>query len=325
MSSSAPAVCVVVVSDYGGGPTGDWDYLRNALRALSMQTFGDDVEVMLVDTAPAEQTMPEDLARIAPSTNVIRDHSRKGSDLVNAVARACGADLVVLLDADCVPAPGWLTAAVGAMRLHPDAAVVSGLTTYPDEGFTYRVLALLLRAFVDPGSAGRTRFITANNAIFRRGILVGHPLPPVEPRHLALRLQTESIRAAGGKLYFEPDMRATHRFDGWPNERKIRRRVGYRAVQLRQLDSRASHSWLVRLGVLAIPLIVAGRTVDSWRDCVRAGRHFGVRWFELPAAFVLAVAVHLLEIGGMLAAFSEARAERVRAPDAPAAASRENR
>jgi hypothetical protein len=40
---------------------------------------------------------------------------------------------------------------------------------------------------------------------------------------------------------------------------------------------------------------------------VRAGRHYGLRWFELPAAFATAVYVHLLEIGGMAAAFAEAR------------------
>jgi hypothetical protein len=32
---------------------------------------------------------------------------------------------------------------------------------------------------------------------------------------------------------------------------------------------------------------------------------FGLRWFELPAAFAVAVAVHVLEIGGMMAAFDD--------------------
>jgi hypothetical protein len=38
---------------------------------------------------------------------------------------------------------------------------------------------------------------------------------------------------------------------------------------------------------------------------VRSGRHYGLRWFELPAAFVTAVLVHLMEIGGMRSAFAE--------------------
>lgn len=302
-------MCVVVVSDYGGGPAQDWDYLRDALRAVATQAFTEGVDTVLVDAAPPGDEMPADLATLVPSLRVIREPGRRGSDLVNLAARTTAAPLVGLLDGDCVPAPGWLAAAVGALRAHPDAAVASGLTAYPGAGFTHRVLGTLLRAFVDPGGPGPTRFITSNNAVFRRDVLLAHPVPPVDPRHLALRLQTESIRAAGNGLRFEPRMRVAHRFGGWATERRVRRRVGYRAIRLRQLDPRAAHAWLVRLGVVAIPLVVAGRTFDSWRDCLRAGRHFGLRWFEQPAAFAVAVAVHLLEVGGMLAAFREARVE----------------
>jgi len=315
VSCDAPAVCVVVVSDYGGGPDGDWDYLAKALAAVGSQSFAEGAEVCLVDSAPAGPPMPDRLATIVPSMRVIRDRTRQASELVDVAARDSRADLVALLDADCVPAPEWLGAAVAAMRRYPDAAVVSGLTAYPGKRFTYRVLGTLLRSFVDPGGPGRTRFVTSNNAVFRRDVLLAHPVPTIEPRHLAARLQTEAIRADGGGLYFEPRMRVTHRFDGWASERRIRRRVGYRAIRLRQLDARAPYAWLVRVGVVALPFVVAGRTLDSWRDCVRAGRHFGLRWFELPAAFAIAVAVHVLEIGGMRAAFRDERATRLaRAP-----------
>ena len=309
MSDARSAACVIVVSDYGGGPDGDWDYVRDLLRALTTQSFGERFETVLVDSTPADETMPADLATIVPGMRVLRDTSRSGSDLTNVAARGTGADFVALLDADCVPAREWLAGAVEALRSEPGVAVVSGLTTYPDKSFTYRVLGTLLRSFVDPGGAGPTRFITSNNAMFRRDVLVAHPVPDVEPRHLALRLQTESIRAAGGGLYFEPRMRVTHRFSGWSAERRIRHRVGYRAVRLRQLDPRTPHTWLVRLGVVSIPFILAGRTLDSWKDCVRAGRHYGLRWYELPAAFALAVVVHVLEIGGMAAAFRDERAD----------------
>jgi len=312
MNNVRPTVCVVVVSDYGGGSAADWNYLRHTLGALTSQSFTEGVEVILVDATPPGQEMPADLTTIVPSMRVMQDRTQSGRDLVNRAARACSADLVALLDADCVPAPGWLAAAVEAMRLHADAAVVSGVTAYPDKNFTYRVLGLLLRSFVDPGRAGRTRFITTNNAVFRRDVLVAHPIPPVEPRHLAYRLQTESIRGAGGGLYFEPGMRVTHRFDGWSAERHIRRRVGYRAIRLRQLDRRAPHAWVIRFGVFSIPLIVAGRTLDSWQDCVRAGHHYGLRWFEFPMVFAIAVAVHVLEVGGMMAAFTAGRTEHRR-------------
>ncbi len=307
MGGTGPAVSVVVVSDYGGQSTADWDYLRDTLRALKRQTFPESIAVILVDATPVGQHMPADLMGIVPSLRVIGGPTETTGELLNAAVRAASAKLVALLDADCVPGAGWLCAAVEAMRVHPDAAAVSGLTVYPDHGFIYRALGTLSRSFVDPGRAGGTRFITSNNAILRRDVLLSHPLRALN-RRMAARLQTEAIQLAGGTLYFEPGMRVTHRFEGWPMERRIRRRVGYRVIRVRQLDPRTPHAWMLRLGIFSIPLILAARTLDSCWDCVRAGRHYGLRWFELPAAFAIAAAVHLLEIGGMVAAFAEGRA-----------------
>jgi hypothetical protein len=192
------------------------------------------------------------------------------------------------------------------MRAQPDVVAVSGRTLYRPTSFRNRVLAALSRSFLDPGGPGPTRFISSNNAIFRRQVLLQHPLP-AHARPLAMRLQTEAIRLAGRKLLFEPRMQVMHRFEGWPMERRIRRNVGYRAIRIRQLNPRVTHAWMLRLGTLCIPLMLVARTVDSWWDCLRSGRYYGLRWFELPAAFVTAIFVHLLEIGGMRAALAEGR------------------
>jgi hypothetical protein len=305
MSGNAAAVSVLVVSDYGGGTAEDWNYLRDMLRALGRQAFDECVEVILVDATPAGEQMPPDLTGIVPSLQVIGG-AETTRELLNAAVGAASAELVVLLDGDCTTSPGWLHAAVEAMRTHPDVAAVSGRTTYPGKGFRDRVLATLSRSFLDPGGSGPTRFISSNNVIFRREVLLAHPLAAF-PRTLAERLQSEVIRLAGGAFYFEPRMLVTHRFEGWPMERRLRRHVGYHTIRLRQLNPRVPHAWMLRLGMLSIPFIIASRTVDSWWDCIRVGRYYGLRWFELPAAFAIAIAVHLLEIGGMLAAFAEAR------------------
>ena len=306
MGSNAAAVSVLVVSDYGGRTAEEWSYLRDTLGALGRQAFDERVEVFLIDSTPAGQQMPADLVGLVPSLRVLGSPRESTRELLNAAVRAASADLVALLDGDCAPTTGWLHAAVDAMRTHPGVAAVSGRTTYPDKGFSCRALATLSRAFLDPGGPGPTRFVSSNNAIFRRDVLLNNPLPAF-PRQLAARLQTEAIRLAGGTLYFEPRMRVTHRFEGWPMERRLRRHVGYRTIRVRQLDPRLQHAWMLRLGMLSIPLILVGRTLDSWWDCLRAGRYYGLRVFELPLAFATAVVVHLLEIGGMMAAFTEDR------------------
>jgi glycosyl transferase family 2 len=311
MKGTQPAVSVLVVSDYGGRSAEDWNYLRDTLGGLRQQEFDEPVEVLLVDSTPEGQQMPPGLMDILPSFRVIGSSTATARELLNTAVGAASAEFVALLDGDCAPAPGWLRAAVDAMRTHPEVVAVSGRTTYPDRGFSCRVLATLSRSFLDPGGPGATHFISNNNAIFRRELLVKHPLPAF-PRPLAARLQTEAIRLAGGALYFEPRMRVTHRFEGWPMERRIRRHIGYRAIRVRQLDPRVPHAWMLRLGVCSIPLICAARTLDSCWDCLRAGKFYGLRWFELPAAFATAIFVHLLEIGGMIAAFSEARSAPAR-------------
>jgi hypothetical protein len=307
MAAPRPAIAVVVVSDYGGRTEGDWEYLRATLGALARQASTDAVEIVLVDSTPPGHHMPVGLTNLLPGLRVIAGTGETTTELLNAAVRSTSADLVSLLDGDCAPAPGWLEAAVGAMRTHPDAAAVSGRTVYPDESLSFRILGALSRSFLDPGKAGRTQFISNNNAVFRREVLLAHPLGALR-RPLAARLQTEAIRLAGGALYFEPGMRVTHRFEGWPMERRIRRHVGYRAIRVRQLEPRTPHAWMLRLGVLTIPAVLAARVIESWTNCVRAGRHYGVRWFELPAAFAIAVGVHLLEVGGMREALAEGRA-----------------
>lgn len=305
MSRNTAVVSVLVVSDYGGGSADEWDYLRDTLGALKRQTFDESVEMFLVDATPAGQQLPPDVLDIVPSIRVIGGAGTT-RELLNAAVNAASADLVAVLDGDCTTSPSWLGAAVEAMRMHPEVTAASGRTTYPDKGLTYRLLATLSRSFLDGGAPGPTRFISSNNAVFRRDVLLAHPLPEF-PRTLASRLQNEAIRLAGGSFWFEPRMLVTHRFEGWPSERRLRHRVGYRTIKIRQLNPRVKHAWMLRLGMISIPLITAFRIVDSWWDCLRAGRYYGLRWFELPAAFVVAVVVHLLEIGGMLAALAEDR------------------
>jgi len=62
-------------------------------------------------------------------------------------------------------------------------------------------------------------------------------------------------------------------------------------------------AWMARFGPISIPLFFVARTIDSCWDCVRVGRRYGLRWYELPAAFAMAVVVHAMELGGMRSAF----------------------
>jgi hypothetical protein len=302
-----PTASVIVVSDYGGRTAEDWGYLRATLRGLAAQDFAEPFEVLLVDSTPEGEAMPPDVAGVLPDVRILHGPREQSRALLNEAVERSRADVVALLDGDCAPVAGWLRAGMAVLCARPDVVAVSGLTAYPGDAWRDRVLGVLSRSFVDPGGPGATRFVTGNNALVRRAALLRHPLSSAYPRALAARLQTEAVRQDGGVLWFEPAMRVAHRFEGWPMERRIRRNVGYRALRVRQLDPRLPHAWMAHLGALSIPLVLVARTLDSFRDCVRAGHHYGIRTHELPAAFATAVWVHLLEVRGMAQAVVEQR------------------
>ena len=208
----------------------------------------------------------------------------------------------MLLDADCKPDRDWLRLIVETMRAHPEVATVSGRTFYEGKGLDTRVLALLSRSYLDPGVRGETPFVSNNAGAFRRDVFLKHPLPE-DLGAFSSRIQSEAIKRDGGVLWFEPEMSVVHEFEGWPMEADIRRNIGYGTIATRIAEPTMPHASLIRMGVMATPVVAAGKLINTWRDCIRCGSAYGVRWFELPVAMGAAVVVNLMEIPGMLAAY----------------------
>jgi Glycosyl transferase family 2 len=299
--SIAPVVSVVLASDYDGGGAKGRAHVRATLRALAGQDFGEPFRILFVES-DAFASDSAGLAGEVPGVDAVFVPVRGSYELKNAGVAAAATNLVALLDADCTPGPGWLRALVAAMRRHPEAAAVSGRTVYDGHGLVERALAVLTRGYLDPGGAGPTRFLSNNNCCVRRDVFLACPLP-TNGGPFAARMQSEAMRRRGARLWFTPDAVVVHEFEGWPMERDIRRNIGYGTIRIRELDPAMPFAWMARLGPVSIPLFVGARTIDSWWDCLRAGRQYGLRGYELPAAFALAVVVHLLEIGGMRSAF----------------------
>ena len=299
---SNPAVSVLIVSDYAGGEAKSWNDLKAALAAFARQDFDEPVEFLVCERADIVRQMPLDIITLLPSLKIVSSTAASSYELKNEGVRAASADIVGVIDADCIPAPDWLQHLMNVMRKHPDVVAVSGRTEYPGNRLVDRLLALLSRAYLDPGRAATTRFLSNNNMGFRRSAFLACPLP-TDAGPFASRLQSEAILRSGGELLFEPRMRVTHDFEGWPMEADIRRNIGYGTIVTRLRDQWLPYAWLTRLGYASIPLFAVGKTLDCFWDCIRCARHYRVRWYELPAAFCLAVVVHLMEIPGMISAF----------------------
>jgi hypothetical protein len=301
-TSDQPVVTVVVVSDYRPGEPKSWNDLRGTLTALANQDFDEPVEYLLLENSSDLEQMPRDLPQTLPGVRVIASDARGSYELKNAGVQVATADLVMVLDADCVPDRCWMRAGVDAMRERPDALAISGRTTYPGRSTLERALGLLSRSYVDRGEAGPVRLLSTNNMIVRRKVFCSDPLP-VEAGAFAYRLLTERLLRQGGKLYFEPKMRAVHDFEGWPMERDLRRQVGWTSIRIRQIDADIPGAKVVRLlGPGAVPLLYAYRLVESTGHCFRLPRHFGLDLRHIPLLLALTVLVHAFELPGMFRA-----------------------
>ena len=296
-----PDASIILVSDYKPGEEKSWSDFRKALRGLATQDFTGTFEVLLVEETRYAGLVPPDLRDILPTLKVVPSDGTNSYALGNAGVAASRADTVILLDGDCTPVPGWLSAAMAALDRYPDAAAVSGLTRYPGTTLTERCLALLSRAYVVAGPAGYTRHSSNNNAAFRREAFLRNPLP-TDTGVFASRVQAHAMERAGWKLVFDPGMAVIHDFEGWDMERDIRESMAHGLVTVRQRDPSLPHAWIVRMGLWGVPLFVGGRLITSLGKCLTAGRHYDIRPWHFPYAFALAARVHLMEIPGVLKA-----------------------
>lgn len=296
-------VSVVIVIDYKVGKD-DWSELRLTLSALAHQDFEGVAEFLLVRPHGATGPEPEALRRILPGLRLVEAEGRTSYDMKNAGCREAASDLVVILDADCVPVTGWLSAAVRHHRRHPEAAAISGKTLYREDRLLHRIFALLDRSYVEGSGDGTSGAISNNNAAFRREIMLQHPLRN-DLGTFGSKIHSETILAAGEALRFEPAMVVRHRFNGWAMQRADRRHIGYAMARHREASPGARHGWMFRLGLAGLPLIYGMSVAGSLKRCLKHRRSYGVRWFELPAAAAVALAVHGMEMPGLVVAMRD--------------------
>lgn len=296
------SLTVIVTSDYAAGESKSWNDLRVALTAWAAQDDAPADEFIVVESESFRNAVPADLPRIVPNCRFEFFAAESSYELKNLAVEASSCDWVAIVDADCIPNAGWLRAWRAHIAKNPNAVVVSAKTKYPGRTRMERLLSLLTRAYIDPGGTGNSDFVSGNAACYRRDIYQAHPLP-IGLGAFAGRIQSESILRAGGELRFEPAMIVVHDFEGWPMELDIRRNHGFCTVATRLADQRLPYAGLIRGGIAAIPLIVAGKMFDAWTVCVRNYRSYDVRLWELPLALALVLFLQLLEIPGMLAAY----------------------
>jgi len=301
-----PVLSVVVTSDYQLGQIRSWSDERAALDALAAQFSDVPIEILL--TFMEGEEVPKSLAS-QPGVRLVPTPSHKSAMQKHLAAEAARADLIGYIDSDCIPCKGWCQRLLQAFQARPEFAVVTGRSFYPEHGLRNRVLALLDRGDIDPGSATEIDVFAANNFGIRRSVMLSLE-PPTYPPVFNSRIFARQLQRGGHRIWFEPDLTCIHELTGWAMEFDIRRNVGHAVIAQRRVDGSIDYAWLARLGLLSIPLMVVARTLHEWRICFRNAGNYGVRWFQLPVALSLSVFLRAWEIPGMFDALRERAVQR---------------
>lgn len=234
-------------------------------------------------------------------------------ELKNHAATLARGDVLLCIDSDVIPEPGWMKSLLGHAIEHPECPIVCGSTYIDPEGLIGKAFAVgwfyPMRDGATDVSAGHSHF-WANNVAFRRRFFLDNPYPTLTGgatrnacRHLADR-----ARAAGTSIVRVAHARVAHPA---PN--------GTRHVLVRGLaegrDTAAywkDNGWSAARRLRKAPGLGLGRFKRACRNIARHGRSVGIRAWEVPAVLgIIAVYDALMIPGAMLHVLAPRLASRL--------------
>lgn len=283
------------------------DDLRGTLEALTKQTVAPD-EVIIVLDDNVEQHAADEVRRRYPYAKFAASKQSNYFAAKNAGAAIAAGDIVALLDGDCQPAPDWLELILA--RLTPGVDGVAGHTRYVGRSLFARTLSVPDFAFVFEQDGGTSTGMNLNNVAFRRDVLLRHPLDARIRRNGGCYFLFNQLRAAGGRVVYEPRARTVHGYAGALTLLKKHFDRGYDGVTVYRLDDdgvlRGTRLFR-RLGPIALVGITARRVVMDWIRMTRTRRQIGIPALALPYFCAVVVGTRLLELAGGFVAVAAPR------------------
>ncbi len=262
------------------------------------------IEVLVCHDEDTPPSVPPAASGGAPSWRTVRVPDSRYYEQKNHGAGEAAGGILVFLDSDAVPEPGWLEALLAPFA-DPAIDVVAGQTHIQADSVYSKAFALWwffpLRAPTEPLQPTRNFF--ANNVAFRRPTFLAHPFIPIRgtSRGACLELATD-LHLAAITIWRASAARATH-----PAPRGWRHFVLRALAQGRDRLSR-ERGWRATVVGSAARLVhhIAGGFVRTLRD----RRHVALPLAGVPIAMALCCAYYTLYFAGELAALTGLNAVR---------------
>ena len=277
-------------------------------EALGHQTYpAAQIERLIVVDPEVSAAERESLARQFAPVCIIEARAANYFAAKNAGIAAANADIVVLVDGDCVPAADWLERL--ARRFEPDVVAVAGKTRYAGPSLAARTFSVPDFAYVVTQPDGQASGFLINNLALRRSALPAAPFDARIPRNGGCTVLFHQLRAAGARLVFEPQALVTHVLDvggiSFVGKHFERGRDGAIIYRLDDRGLFRGTAVVRRFGVLGLAALTARHILLDWQRLLRHRRQIGVSWFSLPFYCLVAASLRSIELcGGCFAILS---------------------
>jgi glycosyltransferase involved in cell wall biosynthesis len=300
-----PFVSIVIETitreDYADRPLAD--DLQPALDGVARQTYPRElIETILVIDEGLAGPESDEIVRRYPSVTIVKSLRRNYFAAKNAGAQAARGSLLALLDGDCEPVEEWLEALVA--RCQPDVSIVAGRTRYIGASLGARTFSVSDFANVTGDASGAASGFNLNNVLFRREVLLAHPLDARIRRNGGCYLLYHQLRAAGARIVYEPRAAVAHGLDiagsGFVKKHFER---GFDSVSVYQFDEGAvlrGTPLFRRFGAVAVVAFAGRRILLDWVRIIRKRDQVGIPLITFPYFAMVSVAVRLIELAGAL-------------------------
>lgn len=219
----------------------------------------------------------------------------------NFGVKQASADIIIFLDSDVIPEPGWLQGIMDAFR-DPGVQIVSGSAYLTTESFYERAFAAfwIFPTRKDVATLTRHNNFYANNVAFRKEVIEQHPFPESDTFRGQCTELAKQLKTNGYILYLQGSSQVSH---PPPNgiSHFIQRAIGNghdlllvkrrKQYGFLRANPAASFFRFVRLTLLALLKIMRRRT------------KVGLSVIEILPAFMIAVSYHFLQFIGEIITF----------------------
>ena len=284
----------IVVESYnlieGQGPS-RWLASLNAAREAAKGRG----EVLVADVFGAAD-FKEMLARDFPDVRRVEALGLKYDQAKVAAALASDSEMVIFLDGDCIPQPGWHEHLLAELRA--GTAGAAGYTRY-DPGFHGTLMTVMDFGFFFPLARRVVLCYAFNNVAFRRQTLTDVPIPDGNLRCHCYGHACQ-LERRGTPVVLTPAARAVHETPSFLRERT--RRGFDLVVAAREDAALPEHRWL-KAGILSAPLFYLHAVLVDWRRTLLSWRDLDLAWWQLPLALAALPVMRLVDLTGILRAF----------------------